>query len=325
LKLSESEDLGYIGMNETIQKKATFLIPPLPLVEEPKDKDEKPKATDLIEFILKQRAGSTSSAPTYKLKVSSFCEGTVSEWISFRKAIAELWKQNGLNNAQDKIANICTILRGDSLTGFEEKIQELTTSVDDTGETVTMEITDETVEDGLKAVAQMVFPFRALENPKQWMRRRMRKPKELSIRKYVAAVGRLNNSLPVFPNGKESDKFTPREILEILEWSIPKSWRTKFDLDGYVPTEFTKERFMTECEAIGRNKPKIHHKTNNSTVSGKTVTHKKSHGVKFRSATQKSDTTAKFHCTEHGQNPSHPLHFEKPCGEGQRSFKLRLN
>jgi hypothetical protein len=91
----ESEDLGYIGMNDTIPKKATFLIPPLPLVEEPKDKEEKPKATNLIEFILKQRAGSTSSVPTYKLNVSRFCEGTISEWISFRKAIAELWKQNG--------------------------------------------------------------------------------------------------------------------------------------------------------------------------------------------------------------------------------------
>jgi hypothetical protein len=169
-----------------------------------------------------------------------------------------------------------------------------------------MEITYKTVEEGLNAVAQMVFPFRALENQKQWMRRRMRKPKELSIRKFLAAVGRLNNSLPVFPSGKESEKFTPGEILEILEWSIPESWRTKFDLDGYVPTEFTKERFMTECKAIERNEPKIHHRTNNSTVSGKTATHKKSHGVKFRSATQKSDTTAKFYCTEHGQNPSHP-------------------
>jgi hypothetical protein len=151
-------------MNETIQKNATFLFSPLPLVEEPKDKDKKPKATDLIEFILKQRAGSTASAPTFKLKVSRFWEGTVSEWISFRKAISELWKQNSLTNAQDKIANICTILCGDSLTGFEERIQELTTSVDDTGETVTMEIANETVEDGLNAVAHMVFPFRALEN-----------------------------------------------------------------------------------------------------------------------------------------------------------------
>jgi hypothetical protein len=172
LKLSKSEDLGYIGMNDTIQKEAMFLFSPLPLVEEPKDKDEKPEATDLIEFTLKQRAGSTSSAPTYKLKVSRFCEGTVSEWISFR---------NGLNNAQGKIANICTILRGDSLTGFEEKIQELTTSVNDTGETVTMEITDKTVDEGLNAVAHMVFPFRALENQRQWMRRCMKKPKELSI------------------------------------------------------------------------------------------------------------------------------------------------
>jgi hypothetical protein len=94
-------------MNDTIQNKATFLFSPLPLLEEPKDKDEKPEATNLIEFILKQGAGSTSSAPTHKLKFSRFCEGTVSEWISFRKATAELWRQNGLNNAQDKIPNIC--------------------------------------------------------------------------------------------------------------------------------------------------------------------------------------------------------------------------
>ena len=94
----------------------------------------------------------------------------------------------------------------------------------------------------------------------------MRKPKELSIRKTVAAVGRLNNSLPLFPNGKESDKFTPGEILEILEWSIPEVWRTKFDLDGYVPTEFTKEKFMTECEAVERNEPKLSIKSKNSSL-----------------------------------------------------------
>ena len=44
-------------MNDTIPKKAMFLIPPLPLIKETKDKDEKPKATDVIEFLLKQRAG----------------------------------------------------------------------------------------------------------------------------------------------------------------------------------------------------------------------------------------------------------------------------
>jgi hypothetical protein len=83
--------------------------------------------------------------------------------------------------------------------------------------TVTGEITDETVSASVNTVAQMVFPFRALETQKQWMRRRMRKPNKLSIRKTVAAVGRLNNSLPLFSDGKESDKFSPPEILEIVE------------------------------------------------------------------------------------------------------------
>jgi hypothetical protein len=41
-------------MNETIPKKTMFLVPPIPLVEETKDKDEKPNATDVIEFLLKQ-------------------------------------------------------------------------------------------------------------------------------------------------------------------------------------------------------------------------------------------------------------------------------
>jgi hypothetical protein len=64
LKLSESEDLGYIGINKTIRKKMMFLVPPFPFVKEDKDKDEKPKATDIIEFLLKQRADSNATAST---------------------------------------------------------------------------------------------------------------------------------------------------------------------------------------------------------------------------------------------------------------------
>jgi hypothetical protein len=57
------------------------------LVEAAKDKDEKLKAIHVMEFVLKQRAGSTATAPTYKLKVTRFCEGTVAEWIDFRKTM----------------------------------------------------------------------------------------------------------------------------------------------------------------------------------------------------------------------------------------------
>jgi hypothetical protein len=119
----------------------------------------------------------------------------------------------------------------------------------------------------------------------------------------VAAVGRLNNNLPLFPNGRGTNNFTPKEVLEILEWSIPEAWRTKFDLDGYVPTKFTKDWFMAECEVEEENETKISQKSNNLTQGGKCVTHKKSHGLKHKSATQKNDTIAKLYCTKHGQNP----------------------
>ncbi len=71
--------------------------------------------------------------------------------------------------------------------------------------------------------------------------------------------------------------------------------------------EFTKEQLMTECEAIEQNEPENTLKNNNSTHSGKTVTQKKTDGVQHRSATKKDNTTAKFCCTKHGQNPTHPM------------------
>jgi hypothetical protein len=90
--------------------------------------------------------------------------------------------QNGITSAQDKVSSISTILRGDLLTGFEEKIEELTTSTNDTGESVTIAISDETVEEGLNVIALMVFPG-ALETQKQWMRRRIAKAQRASSSK----------------------------------------------------------------------------------------------------------------------------------------------
>ncbi len=58
--------------DDTIPKKAIFVVPPLPLIKEPKEIPK--KNTDLIKFVLKQRAGSTATAPTYKLKVAKFLQ-----------------------------------------------------------------------------------------------------------------------------------------------------------------------------------------------------------------------------------------------------------
>ena len=69
------------------------------------------------------------------------------------------------------------------------------------------------------------------------MRKIMKKFVEMSARNMVAALSRINNCLPLFPGGVKASKFTPAELLEILECSLPYSLRQKFDLDGYIPTD----------------------------------------------------------------------------------------
>ena len=148
---------------------------------------------------------------------------------------------NNFVSQPDRVANICSILRGESLTGFEEKIEELCDPTLPDGTQDSIALSDKIIKLGLNAVAETIFPHRALETQKLWMRRGMKKPKELSFRKTASAFGRLSNCLPLFPTGSETDQFSTLEIAELLEWTMPKSWRTKFNLDGYVPTNHGKD------------------------------------------------------------------------------------
>ena len=221
------------------------------------------------------------------------------------------------------------------MTIFEEKIQELTTSTDENGNITAIPLTEEGVEMGLNAVSATVFPYRALKTQKQWMHCKKRKPKQLSIQRTIVAISRLNNSLPLFPNATDKDMFTPKELLELCEWLVPDAWRTKFDLDGYVPTDFDKERFIRECEAIERNEPKTVKKSSKETLNKKIPAHKKSQGVKHRSSSHKSETS-KYFCTEHGNNHIHSTDKcftlknrkdkEKgPTGLTKKSFRKEIN
>jgi hypothetical protein len=300
VQFEESQNLGCYNM-ESIPRKPMYLMPAMALIEEKIDKDA---SRDVIEFLVKQRAGSGATAPSYKLKVARFNEGTVEDWIRVRKAISELWRQNSISSAKDRVANVTAILRGESLTVFEAKIEELTNGEDEDGAVVDVPVDEAIVLSGLNAVAETVFPHRALETQKQWMRRGMKKPRELSFRKTASAVGRLNNCLSYFPGASEADKFNKTEVVELLEWSIPQNWKTKFDLDGYIPTHHSKERLVTECEAIERHEPKTSTKTT-STSSEKQSLHKKGRPVKHKSGEKTSASASKYYCTEHGTNPTH--------------------
>ena len=178
-----------------------------------------------------------------------FEEGSPQQWLDLLHDVKIVWTQNGLSKPNDRVACLLAVLRGESRTAFEAALEEIT--IDDEGRKVPM--TNEDVDLALREVGKNVFPRRALELQRLWMLRYMRKPKSLSIRKTVNAITKMNNALPLFPDGDEFSKFSESELVGLIEWSLPPIWRAKFDLDNYIPTLDTKARLIEECEAIERN------------------------------------------------------------------------
>ena len=137
------------------------------------------------------------------------------------------------------------------------------------------------------------------------MNRRMFKPAELTTRQTAAAINRLNNALPMFPSGTNASKFSPVEIIGLLEWSLPPQWRAKFDLDGYVPTLDTKAKLIESCEAIERNEETTKESNKTSEPNNKKTKFEKSKTKAKNSGKKNSAGDDKYFCSEHGHNPSH--------------------
>ena len=127
-------------------------------------------------------------------------------------------------------------------------------------------MTIEIIEKAQPQVAHTVFPHRALETQRLWMNRGMRKPADLSARKTAVAISKINSCLPLFPRGNQESKFLEPELI-VFEWSLRQAWRSKFDLDGYIPTQGTRAKLILECKAIERselNKKELSDNNNNN-------------------------------------------------------------
>ena len=144
-------------------------------------------------------------------------------------------------------------------------------------------LTIDMISTALKAVSHEVFPHRALVNQLNWMKRRMRKPATMSVRQFVASVTQMNGKLIHFPGATSDHLFDPKNLLELLEFSLPDAWRAKFDLAGYIPTDHDKTRLVLEGEQIERAaetskaaaiKPKQHSTAAGKTGSGKNRAHR---------------------------------------------------
>jgi Tfp pilus assembly protein PilE len=188
------------------------------------------------------------------------------------------------------------------LTSFEASIEEARRN-DDEEDGTPLPIDVAMVDAALTAVGTTVFPSRALEIQRLWMNRGTRKPYELTMRNIAAAITWINNVLPLFPGGTDASKFSNTEVIRLLEWSLPPSWKSKFDLDGHIPTLDTKAKLMENCEAIERNQTDTQQAK--ATHKG-TKTKTKREKAQNSTGKRESGTNNKY-CSEHGKNSTHNM------------------
>lgn len=300
-KSTEQESHIFSLSPQKMQSRKSTLQPVLPLIAEKLPTTEEDKSK-FVAMDLKTRAGTNASAPTYRKYIRVFEEGSPQEWIDLLKNLHEIWAQNSVNRAADRVATVRSIVKGESLVAFEAALEEEQQGEDGGQQPLTIE----KVQNSLDAVTKTIFPHRALEIQKLWMQRAMKKPFDLSTRSTAAAITRINNSLPLFPGGSEDSKFSKEEIVGLLEWSLPQAWRAKFDLDGYIPTLHSKAKLIESCEAIERNEKMLEESKKGNKKGKKKEGSTGSNGSSTVRRTAKSSNVDKnYFCSVHGKNSTH--------------------
>eukprot|EP00957_Ditylum_brightwellii_P204688 15340407-Ditylum_brightwellii.AAC.1 len=151
------------------------------------------------------------------------------------------------------------------------------------------------------------------------MQKNIRFGKDQTVNEWVARVQELNRYLKAFPahNGNPTQPLCADELLDILEFGVPASWRREFTVQGFDPMDQGLHKFAEFCNRLescelSEDKPKVE-------KTGKTRGRKRETEV-LMTPTATTTTTAgvKFYCKIHMPNSTHNT---KDCFELKRRAK----
>jgi hypothetical protein len=131
--------------------------------------------------------------------------------------------------------------------------------------------TDRMINKGLQAAAGYAIPFKALEYQKRFMRRKMRKPVDMPIRKYVGHLPSINDEeLPHLPPYNPMQILSEDEMMDIVMFGIPKSWEKQMNIQNFDPFHAgtTMLQVVEFCERLEANEDSPTVTRNNTSSNG---------------------------------------------------------
>ena len=207
---------------------------------------DRPKAKDLqkgeYHSYKLRNVPTDDKSPTYELSIPYFSTGTPEEWLKFRKNLKKVLTGQNVTSGPGCYLVAKNLLQGDALARFENAATARG------NETVT------NFSQVLDDVTAHVFPARALQTQKRFMRRYLRKPEAMKTREWVARIVEINNYLPSFPKQGETTptKLPDDELLDLMEFGVPNSWQRTMILQNFDPVTSTISGFVEFCERLER-------------------------------------------------------------------------
>ena len=185
-------------------------------------------------------------SPTYEITVPYFSDGSPEEWIRFVKLMKQLFKGQGDTTGPARYVKARQLLTGNALTTFESHV----TSTVNHSETVP------SFSQAIMAVGNDVFPKRAAQTQKRYLRRYLRKPVDMSTKKYAARVVEINSYFKYFPwvegtNGPP-EPLAEDELIDIMEFGCPPRWQKVMVMHDFDSTKATVKEFVEFCERLER-------------------------------------------------------------------------
>ena len=173
---------------------------------------------------------------------------------------------------------------------------------------------DDHLDIALQEVVTSLLPRKVLAKTKRNLRRDMRKPPDMTVRKYYQAISRINDEeLPHLPPFGNRQFLAMDEILDILLFGTPRSWQVEMDRQGFDPIEkglLATVDFMENLEGI-EEKPFQEVKSGKSKKKGS----EKGSG-EAKSSSKKS---APHYCKVHGPNYTHDTADCRVAKKGESS------
>ena len=224
--------IRYRDTNKGRRYERPSIIPAIPL-----ERPEKKSLTKGEYHTYKLRSTpSDNTSPTYELSVPYFSTGTPEEWLKFLDNIKKVYTGQNITTGPNRYSLCRRLLDGEALTVFEAEASQHTTE------------TAASCEECLRAVTKAVLPARAVIMQRRYLRRVVRKPREMKTREWLARIHEINNRIPdMEPN---QTKLTDEEMKEIAEYGIPRSFSNEMIRQQFNPINETIQDFILFCERL---------------------------------------------------------------------------